>query len=755
MIKKVRNMMNFATENSGLKEARKRVRYFADSWEMDLDLSDLGLEQLPQDIIENLSPDMVHSLNLSRNRIEELPAFIDAFTDLEFLDISNNRLSRLPESFTNLASLKKLKLSDNDLTELPENIDKLSKLEVLDVSRNKLTRLPDAIKNIRSLKGFDFNLNKLIEVPNSVKKFTAYKKTSILTHIRKLADMVSENGLTEDFFALAKPHIKAVSEKFHTTPVQAAIYAQFLIRYEDTSIYLREIAGALNLSSLEFLPYMDEFDALERKKLLFCRRPTEGEPVTYRVPIEIIDALRWNKPYKPETYENLSIDAFFDALEKLFNQHGSNELAYDIFLSELDALLAGNMQLAFSQKIQALCLPPAAEPPLSPPSQQEAPPADKAETLSQEPLSAENKVLLLRFCQRLVSCNDDRIGFSDIGGIFSDPVYRKITQSLGNGDHELIRRGIVEKIASDDDDDDFFGDFEHFSLSSAAKGDLLAELNLNPRKAAFKRDNLISASGIAAKKMFYNKKEEERISELGSLLTEDKFKAVQQRLVEKGLRDGFVCLFSGLPGTGKTETVYQLARESGRDLMSVKITDIQSKWVGESEKNLKAVFDTYREAAKSRERTPILLFNEADGIISKRLELNSQSRSIDQMMNSLQSIILDEMEKLSGIMIATTNLTQNMDKAFERRFLYKIEFEKPGLSVRQSIWQSLVPNLSESDGKALAVRFEFSGGQIENIARKSITDYVLSGVETPFEKLLVFCKEELLAKPEKPIGFIA
>jgi hypothetical protein len=699
---------------------------------MELDLSDLGLEQLPQDIIENLTPNMVHSLNLSRNRIEELPAFIDAFTELEFLDVSNNRLSALPESFMNLASLKKLKLSDNDLTELPESIDKLSKLEMLDVSRNKLTRLPDTIKNIRSLKGFDFNLNKLVEVPNSVKKFAAHKKTNILTHIRKLADMAAESGLSEDFFALAKPHIKAVAEKFHIAPAQAAIYAQFLVRYEDTSVYLREIAGALNLSSLEFLPYMDEFDALERKKLLLCRRPSEGEPVTYRVPAETIDALRRNKPYKPETYENLSVDAFFDALEKLFNQHGSNELPYDLFLSELDALLAGNMQLAFSQKVQALCLP--------------------SDT---ERLSPEGKVLLLRFCQRLVSCNDDRIGFSDIGGIFSDAVYRKLTQSLGNGEHELILRGIVEKIASDDDDDDFFGDFEHFSLTAAAKADLLAELDLKPRKAALKGGGLVSASGIVAKKMFYNEKEGGRISELGSLLAEDNFKAVRQRLAEKGLRDGFVCLFSGLPGTGKTETVYQLARESGRDLMSVNIADIQSKWVGESEKNLKAVFDAYREAAKNRERIPILLFNEADGIISKRFELNSQSRSIDQMMNSLQSIILDEMEKLSGIMIATTNLTQNMDKAFERRFLYKIEFEKPGLSVRQSIWQSLVPNLSESDGKALAVRFDFSGGQIENIARKSITNYVLSGVETSFEKLLVFCKEELLAKSEKPIGFIA
>ena len=105
--------------------------------------------------------------------------------------------------------------------------------------------------------------------------------------------------------------------------------------------------------------------------------------------------------------------------------------------------------------------------------------------------------------------------------------------------------------------------------------------------------------------------------------------------------------------------------------MQVNISEIKSMWVGESEKNIKQVFDNYRAMVNDSQTTPILLFNEADAIIGKRQE--GTLRSVDKMENSIQNIILQEMEMLDGILIATTNLAQNMDKAFERRFLYKIK----------------------------------------------------------------------------------
>lgn len=112
-------------------------------------------------------------------------------------------------------------------------------------------------------------------------------------------------------------------------------------------------------------------------------------------------------------------------------------------------------------------------------------------------------------------------------------------------------------------------------------------------------------------------------------------------------------------------------------------------WVGESEKNIKAIFDRYREHVKNSKVAPILLFNEADAVIGKRRE--GAEKAVDKMENSIQNIILQEMETLDGIMIATTNLEQNMDKAFERRFLYKIKFNKPSVEARMNIWRSMIP----------------------------------------------------------------
>jgi SpoVK/Ycf46/Vps4 family AAA+-type ATPase len=222
---------------------------------------------------------------------------------------------------------------------------------------------------------------------------------------------------------------------------------------------------------------------------------------------------------------------------------------------------------------------------------------------------------------------------------------------------------------------------------------------------------------------------------------------------EKGFRYGFACLFYGSPGTGKTETVYQLARQTGRNIMVVDVPQLKSMWVGQSEKNVKGLFDRYREQVKKAKLTPIFLFNEADAIICKRK--SGAENAVDKMENSLQNIILQEMEQLDGIMIATTNLQENMDKAFERRFLYKIKFDKPTEEARASIWHSMIPDLSELDVHTLASKYDFSGGQIENIARHYAIDTILHGQsEDVLPMLIRHCDNERLdEKCSTRIGF--
>lgn len=180
---------------------------------------------------------------------------------------------------------------------------------------------------------------------------------------------------------------------------------------------------------------------------------------------------------------------------------------------------------------------------------------------------------------------------------------------------------------------------------------------------------------------------------------------------------------------------------------------MRSMWVGQSEKNIKAVFDNYKEMCKRSERIPILLFNEADAIISSRID--NAKNSVDKMENSIQNIILQEMENFDGILIATTNLVKNFDKAFERRFLYKIEFTKPTEKARKKLWQTIMTTIDDSSAAFLAGKYQFSGGQIENVARKAVVDSILYGEDNVnLAKIEEYCKNEVIGKSNKVrIGF--
>ena len=224
-------------------------------------------------------------------------------------------------------------------------------------------------------------------------------------------------------------------------------------------------------------------------------------------------------------------------------------------------------------------------------------------------------------------------------------------------------------------------------------------------------------------------------------------------LRSKGLRPGFTCLFYGAPGTGKTETVYQIARKTGRGIIMADVSKLKSMWVGESEKNLKRLFAKYTTCVRRSGKAPILCFNEADAIFGIRK--SGAEDAVDKMENSLQNIILQEMENLRGILIATTNLTENLDKAFERRFLYKVHFENPSVEAKTKIWSSLIPELAEGEPERLAGKYAFSGGQIENISRKRIVQSVLTGHDPTIEEIEQMCREEQIGNSgeKRRIGF--
>ena len=311
----------------------------------------------------------------------------------------------------------------------------------------------------------------------------------------------------------------------------------------------------------------------------------------------------------------------------------------------------------------------------------------------------------------------------------------------------IQQKGLVEF-----GNDGGLSDTEFLSLSDMAKEKFFKDFSID-LDARRKCPDLISYESITNRELFHNDSVDIQVKRLAEILDNAHFREIQDRLETASMRKGFNCLFYGSPGTGKTETVYQLAKNSRRDILQIDLSKLKSKWVGESEKTIRSVFKYYQWLVRHSKVVPILLFNEADGIFGIRSKM--AERSVDKMNNTIQNIILQEMEKMEGILIATTNLTENLDPAFERRFLYKVEFTMPEPSVRARIWESMMPFLSAHDSSSLAEHYTLSGGQIENISRKCAVENILDGTYPSFEAILKMCDSECLStRPRRNrIGF--
>jgi len=240
-------------------------------------------------------------------------------------------------------------------------------------------------------------------------------------------------------------------------------------------------------------------------------------------------------------------------------------------------------------------------------------------------------------------------------------------------------------------------------------------------------------------------------------------KQVIGRLVEWGIKDkksgiDARIIFYGHAGTGKTMTAYSLAKSLKRQVLAFDCSKILSMYVGESEKNVRKIFDTFYDLCEKTKTEPILLLNEADQFLGARSSgVNSGS---EQMHNQMQNIFLEQIENFKGMLIATTNLLENIDKAFSRRFNYKIEFKKPDEAQRAQLWEKMLPANApydeKFDAKELA-KYSLTGGQISLVIKN--TAYKVAVADEPLFTLDDFVSEIKREKDanfdsEKSMGFL-
>ena len=482
-------------------------------------------------------------------------------------------------------------------------------------------------------------------------------------------------------------YAKELGARLNLTPMQAFLLALFINCYPDSEILTQDLAKHLGCTNLAIMACYEDIKVLQARHYI-CEHKSKDN-IEYCIPMNTVMAFRENHDVVPANYANLSPDDLFmelnNALRFFFDSHIDYDELYDMFT----AIISSNPQLLFCRQ------------------------------LNEYQLKKDDWMLLVRMCCEYYYCKSSTLEPDDIRRMFPMRIGMIILRQFRQNKHALLERNILEPAGGE------LASAQEWALSHRAAKDLMSEVCANLMEGA-KRD-VIGADTVVAKALFYPTRTSQQISELESLLMPAKFDSVQESLTRHGMRRGFACLFYGAPGTGKTETVLQVARKTGRDIMQVDMSQMRDKYVGESEKNVKGIFSRYRRLCQDSDRTPILLLNEADALLSVRL--TSMNNAVDQMANTMQNIILQEMENLDGILIATTNLTSNLDAAFERRFLYKVEFLKPTDEESRHIWQAMLPALSEENARSLAAKYDFSGGQIENIARKQVVSNILHDTE--------------------------
>ena len=569
----------------------------------------------------------------------------------------------------------------------------------------------------------DFNM----EGNNEKNTIVAPEQWTIITALDYVLEQARGSKLSNEFLQTCNSPLEFLRSALGLTDIQIVILAILVEAGEPQSWHqLGEFVGC---SRLSMMVYTDDIENLLEKRWLVKRGAHEhrGWYEGYALEHGVVTALRHNTTFVPEKLDGLDEQQFMDKLE----HHVDRDIENHVNFSETEGWM---LQLVKANSTLPLC----------------------RQVLTLNDIHEQSLLLMVAFdYAQWAGSEDEGLWLATIDKYYpSDFECNFMRRQLEKGNHCLIRCGYIEYK-----NEDGIANTRRYVLTRKAKEDLLAAYEPSKSKvpvAEISSRFMKSHTSIKAKELFFNAVDQQQVDRLVDLLSVDHLPEIQQRLEQEGMRTGFACLFYGAPGTGKTETVLQLARLTGRDIVQVDIAGLRDKYVGESEKNIKAVFAHYRALCKNSDVTPILFFNEADGIINKRID--NITHSVDKMDNAMQNIILQEIENLGGILIATTNLTSNLDSAFERRFLFKIEFHKPEPDVKAKIWMSMVKGMSENDAHRLATKFDFSGGQIENIARKRTIDYILTGRQATLEELEDFCRVEFLNSKDqfRPVlGFTA
>lgn len=547
--------------------------------------------------------------------------------------------------------------------------------------------------------------------------------TTVLAMIERTFNKLKDSKLSEQNLKKVttglRADLQAIGNFFGCSQEEALFFSLiFGLRVVCNSVYYNDMIHYLDCNPFFIVGNENVFKNLQKKRLITKDDNWGRNSVNLNITREAYQAVAANKHMPHACADKDNLYSLLQKVDELMAERRREVISTFELFEEIQYILVSESKLGIIHNIQKLNLP------------------------------VKEACVLLYLCFQFAN-GEEHTDLNEMLNSMYDSMSEKVSlkKELLNKEAVIVQKELIGF------ENDYFLMGRAIKLTDKAIDELFSEeAELFERKKTYKATHtrLIVPQTDKAKGLFLNHDEEKQVQVLHSLMEEEKLKQIMKQFKEAGIARGLVVLLYGEPGTGKTETVYNLARQTGRHILMVDIAQIKDKYVGESEKRIKQLFTEYRKAINHFDKLPVLLFNESDALINKRIEVSS---SVDQMNNSMQNILLQELEDFEGILFATSNMHINLDKAFERRFLYKIEFKLPDDVTREKIWHSKLPELPDEVITHIASKFAFTGGQIDNVVRRYLLENIITGQNSSALQLERICEEELFGKPAAKIGF--
>jgi AAA+ superfamily predicted ATPase len=542
--------------------------------------------------------------------------------------------------------------------------------------------------------------------------------------ISSIAKVVRNSELSDEVLEKVSQHCETLAEYLSVNKQQAMLFAVIFVLYSKLpSVNLRDLYSFIGADYIDALRFKNDLGVLLKNELIESeeyyskqRRKRNLINTGLIIPESVINSTYTNCKLQQKQVEKLDIYEFCDTVTAYINDRYEDKIDTNDLFRYIKELEEANTEI------------------------------EGIEYLLKMRLLIEERILLYVMIYDMTTTAN----FTSIERILK-AIYDNARQRMNKFRELIFKKNVLFDLEYVNLHEAKFSNDAQLELTSFCMEILLGE-DAILYQVKKKNKDILSHEEIKPVELFFDGKLKQEIDFLSESLKNENFVELKYRLTAKNMVSAINGILYGAPGTGKTELCFQLAKKTGRDIFQVDLSQTKDLYFGESEKKVKEIFIRYNNLLSKSEVAPILMINECDGLFSRRLT-NTQ-RSTDQTINTIQNILLEELEKFQGILLCTSNLVENLDSAFERRFLFKIEFQKPSIEVKLKIWKSKLNWIDDDFAKQLAKSHDLSGGQIDNIVKKIILNEVISGNLPSNDEINEFCKAEtILKKTMNKIGY--